>query len=202
MSRKKVIGLTIGMVVWVACVVAAFGALQRYASKAGPAQAPASGASAFLAAHRLPGRPLLVLAVHPLCPCTDASLAELGDLLARSHGACDALLVQYHPLNGHADWPIDTTDRDLGGVKVPVLLDRGGEIAAALGAETSGHAVFVDAQGVIRFHGGLTIARGHRGRSPAQDAILAVVAGGKSALTTAPVYGCSLEIECRADLAP
>lgn len=190
------------MALWVGCIVAAFGALQFYAVKAGPAHAPAQGATPFLNQHRQAGRPLLVMAVHPLCPCSEASLAELGDLLARSRGTCDALLLQFHPEDGLADWPAGPASRQLGGVNVPVVLDRGGAKAAAIGAATSGHALLVDARGEIRFQGGITVSRGHRGRAPAQDAILAIVAGGQPALASAPVYGCALEAPCQACLKP
>lgn len=196
MLPKKIIGLAAGVTLWVGGITAAFCTLQRYSMSDGPARAPGGEIGAFFAAHRQPGRPLLVMAVHPLCPCTDASLDELGDLLARSHGACDAVLLQYHPLHGTPEWPVDTSPRKLGGVGVKVLLDHGGKIAAALGAETSGHLVFMDAQGTVRFHGGLTVARGHHGRSPAQDAILEIIGGGRPVLVSAPVFGCALESEC------
>lgn len=195
MSHRKTFGLGVGLAVWVGCVAAGFAALQHYSAKAGPAGAPAE-AGRFFAAHRHAGRPLLVMAVHPRCPCSDASLAELGDLLARSRGSCDALLLQYYPDIETPGWPDNTAPRELGGVPVKVLLDRGGRIAATLGAVTSGHAVFADARGAVRFAGGLTVARGHRGRSPAQDAILALLGGGTAALTAAPVYGCTLNQEC------
>jgi hypothetical protein len=138
--------------------------------------------------------------IHPHCPCSDASLAELGDLLARSRGGCDALLLQYHPIEDSPDWERDVSPREIGGVPVRLVLDRGGKMAVALGAGTSGHVVFADAQGVLRFAGGLTTARGHRGRAPGQDAILEILAGGKPALTTAPVYGCAIAPECVAPL--
>lgn len=196
MLPRKIVGLTIGITLWVGGITAAFCALQHYSVSEGSARVPGDDSGAFFAAHRQPGRPLLVMAVHPLCPCTDASLDELGDLLARSHGACDALLLQYHPLHGAPDWPVDTSPRKLGGVMVKVVLDEGGKMAAQIGAETSGHVVYMDAGGVIRFHGGLTIARGHRGRSPAQDSILDNLGGGQTGLFSAPVYGCSLESDC------
>src|SRR5262249_40133935 len=109
---------------------------------------------------------------------------------------CDALLLQYHPLHGVPDWPVDTAPRKLGGVAVKIVLDEGGKVAAELGAETSGHVVFMDAQGAIRFHGGLTVARGHRGQSPMQDAILKIMEGESSTQLSAPVFGCSLESDC------
>ena len=193
MWSKNRLRLVVGLSLWLVGIVAGFGALQAYSARAGPARAPSDPAYAFLAAHQTPGRPLLVMAVHPRCPCTDASLAELGDLLARSKGGCDALLLQYHP----AGWPAEPAFQILGGVRVPVVPDPNGATADKLGAETSGHCIFVDARGAIRFYGGLTVARGHRGRSPAQDAILEVVAGGSPGLTSAPVYGCALSPVCK-----
>ncbi len=196
MLSKKIVGLALGVTLWVGAITVAFSALARYSASEGPARAPSDKTAGFFALHRQPGRPLLVMAVHPLCPCTDASLDELGDLLARSHGSCDALLLQYHPLQGTPDWPVDITPRKLGGVAVKVVLDEGGKIAAELGAETSGHVVFMDARGTVRFHGGLTIARGHRGKSPVQDSILTIVQGGTADLISAPVFGCTLESDC------
>lgn len=183
-----------GLSLWLAGIIAGFAGLQAYSAKAGTSRAPTGQAGGFLASLQKPGRPLLVMAVHPRCPCTDASLAELGDLLARSRGACDALLLQYHP----AGWPVEAAFQTLGGRRVPVMQDPDGRLAAMLGAETSGHCVLVDASGTIRFHGGLTVARGHRGLSPAQDAILEVVSGGSPHLTSAPVYGCALSPFCKA----
>ena len=200
MPCKTVIGLVGSLALWISGILAGFALLQQYSLTAGPMDKTEVSAHAVLNAHRTPGRPLLVMAVHPRCSCTDASVAELGDLLARSRGTCDALLLQFHPLDGTPDSLVDLSPRQLGGVKVPVLLDRGGKIGAALGAATSGHTVFVDASGEIRFNGGLTTARDHRGRSPGQNAILDMLGGGCSSLTSAPVFGCTFRPEGRPEV--
>lgn len=176
---------------WLVGLVGGFAALQAYAGRAGRIAAPGPGATAWLEAHRQAGRPLVVMAVHARCPCTDASLAELGDFLARTRGTCDALLLRYSP--DPASAPLAGETRSLGGLDVPLLADPDGRLAAGLGALTSGSVVLMDADGKIRFHGGLTLERGHRGRSPAQDAMLALVADRHArALGHAPVYGCAL----------
>jgi hypothetical protein len=185
---------------WIAGVATAFSALEHYAATTGATQAPGAEAIAFLKQAQRPGRPLLAMAVHPRCPCTEASLAELGDLLARSRGACDALIIHYSPEQPSPDWPVPAETRQLGGVRVRVLPDRGGRLAGAMGALTSGHVVFIDGDGGLRFHGGLTLARGHRGRAPAQDAILAALDGSRADLRPAPVFGCALLEKCEARL--
>ena len=198
MPARKAILLGLGVFTWIGAIATSFGALQRYAGTAGHAQAPLQQAAEVIAAYRVPGRPLLIMAVHPACPCTAASLDELGDLLARGRGACDALLLEYQPLHPPANWPRPEKERLLGGQRVPVIADPAGRLGTLLGAHTSGHVVFTDAQGTVRFHGGITLARAHRGRSPAQDAILAQLAGHRAQLTEAPVYGCSLTALCDA----
>jgi len=176
---------------WLASLVGGFAALQAYAGRPGRLAEPGPRASAWLEAHRRPGRPLVVMAVHARCPCTDASLAELGDFLARTRGACDALLLRYSPHGNPGESSGEI--RVLGGVNVPLLADPTGSLAADLGALTSGSVIMMDAAGRVRFHGGLTLERGHRGRSPAQDAMLALVTKpNDTALGIAPVYGCPL----------
>lgn len=201
MFPHKRLAWAAGAAAWVACVVAAFGGLQHYAARPGSAAAPAPTVTTFFAQHRQSGQGLLVMTLHPLCPCSEASLAELGDLLARSRGTCDAVIVEYAPARPPANWPKSAANLKLGGVNVPVVADLDGTVAATLGAKTSGHAVFMAPDGEIRFRGGLTLSRGHRGRSPAQDAILSVLSGRAATLTSAPVYGCALEAECQAEVA-
>ena len=201
MSRRSVILLAASSALWLGCVATGLCALQHYSAVAGAA-APTRNATKFFSAHRQPDRPLLVMAVHPKCPCTRASLAELGDLLARSRGSCDALLLQYHPEASSPGWNEDVMPRQLGGVTVRTLLDRGGRIGSALGAVTSGHVVLVDARGIERFGGGITLSRGHRGRAPAQDTILQILAGENVAAVTSPVFGCALSPECSAPITP
>ncbi len=167
-----------------------FGALDRYSLVSGAMRLPKDGAADWLRAHQRDGRPLLALVTHPLCPCTDASVAELRDFLVRSRGGCDAIIIQVAaaPAFNSAEPGV----MEFGGSRLTTLHDPDGAVAALLGAETSGHAVFMDASGEIRFHGGLTIARGHRGESPAQQALLAMVQNTPTTVCVAPVYGCPL----------
>ena len=150
------------------------------------------------------------MAVHPKCPCTSASLAEFGDFLARAGDRCDGLIVQIAPsasTGGGPDWQPAAPTRSLGGRSVPVVADADGRLAAVLGAETSGHIVLIDAGGAVRFCGGITLSRGHRGRSPAQDAMLAALSSSTAgdgapvelcgaSMHAAPVYGCPLQEPC------
>ncbi len=172
-------------------VLAGLGWLTLYGREIGSQDAPQTEAVAWLQTLRTPGRPLVAMAVHPRCPCSSASLAELGDLLARSRGSCDAVLLEYAP-PPPLRWSEAPAFRELGGVRVPVIADPEGQRATGLGAHTSGHIVFLDEHGRVRFRGGLTLSRGHRGKAPGQDAVLAALAGRTDVDDRAPVYGCRL----------
>src|SRR3954468_7731105 len=95
MRVPRPLPLATGLTVWVGCMVTGFALLQNYASTPGAARVPREDATALVAKFRQPTHGLVVIAVHPLCPCTEASLGELGDLLARSNGQCDAVILEY-----------------------------------------------------------------------------------------------------------
>ena len=101
MPCKTLMGLVASLALWIFGILAGFSLLHQHSLSAGPADKADAPEHAILNAHRTPGRPLLVMAVDPLCPCTESSLAEFGDLLARTGGACDALLVQLQLRNAH-----------------------------------------------------------------------------------------------------
>jgi hypothetical protein len=135
---------------------------------------------------------MLLMFVHPECPCSEASLGELERLMARCQGKLRATVVflETDALSGKpkpegvrmAERMPDTT----------VLTDVGGREARLFHAGTSGQTLLYDTDGTLRFQGGITIARGHHGDSPGSDAILALVGGASNAPANALVFGCSL----------
>jgi hypothetical protein len=75
---------------------------------------------------------------------------------------------------------------------VTVLDDVDGTEARRFGALTSGQVVVYDADGRLRFSGGITPARGHAGDNAGRSAIIALLEGASSASVETPVFGCSL----------
>jgi hypothetical protein len=73
------------------------------------------------------------------------------------------------------------------------VADENGQLASAFGAETSGHVLFYDANGILQFSGGITSMRGHEGRSLGGDAILARLLGREAAADQALTFGCPLK---------
>lgn len=155
-------------------------------------------------------RPSLVLFLHPECPCSRATVTELGRLLARQPGKLSVQVVFYTPEEKSAEWERSALRgmvQDL--PEVRSLTDTNGREAALFGAQTSGETMVYDTAGRLIFHGGMTGARGHEGDNAGLDAVEAMAATGSSFVRTAgentpagsrkltvptvtPVFGCSL----------
>jgi hypothetical protein len=180
--------------VWLAAVVFGSVWLWRYKSTPGAAgPAPRSWPTEASIA-RTTGMPTLVMFAHPWCPCTRASIGELAVVMSKAAGHVDAHVLFDRPSSEADDWTATDLWRSASAIPgVTVHIDRDGEEAARFGAETSGHVVLYDAEGRLRFSGGITNARGHAGDSEGRRAVLALVLHGDSNRSQAPVFGCSLD---------
>jgi hypothetical protein len=140
-----------------------------------------------------PGRLNLVMFAHPNCPCTRATLGELGEIMVRSKGLISARVLFYQPTKRPADWDKD----DLSGLaralpQVAVLDDIDGMEAARFGATTSGYTLLYDVHGKLRFRGGITRARGQAGASAGRQIILSLLNQTQVTERETPVFGCAL----------
>jgi len=135
----------------------------------------------------------VLMAVHPKCVCTGASVDELARLVANANGrvAVTALLLVPHGTDGTwRDAPIRDAVARI--PDVAVIEDHGGVIAASLGARTSGHVFVYAPDGLLKFHGGITASRGHRGDNVGRSTIEALANRTETSRTTTPVFGCEL----------
>ena len=142
-------------------------------------------------------KPMLVVFIHPKCPCTRASLVEIANL----HETCgERLDVQFVFLDrGNAPWQSTDTEhwetvREINAG--PAFVDADGKEHRRFGATTSGEVFLYRPSGELAFHGGVTVGRGHAGESPGRVAIEAIVTKSAAEAATTPVYGCSLESPC------
>lgn len=200
-------------IAWLGATGAGLAGLWRYSLT--PAEMT-EGAGKWPAASLLEapaGRPSLVLFLHPECPCSRATVDELGVLLTRQPGKLSVQVVFFTPEEKTAEWA-DSSLRhrveSLPGVRT--VADKNGHEAALFGALTSGETLVYSPAGVLIFHGGLTAARGHAGDNAGLSAVEALAERGSGsgftgtglALSpagnpetspspfTTPVFGCSL----------
>ena len=137
--------------------------------------------------------PTLLIFLHPRCPCSRASLAELATLASRlgDRVSVRAVLLQLDRARGPGNGP--DIEADLADVpRLTIWRDPGGEEARRFGISTSGHVLLYDRGGRLIFSGGITPARGHRGDNRGREAVLAAILGPAGESTESPVFGCPL----------
>jgi hypothetical protein len=180
--------------VWTTAVATGMGLLATYANTAGKwSPAPAvigHSDDATSVRHRL------YMFLHPRCPCSVASVNELARIMSRCSVQLDATVYFVRPESQDADWERGQLWNLASSIPgVHVKSDVGGQVASQFNANTSGETVVYDRLGKLRFHGGITAARGHAGDNLGQSAVIAIVFGGKSYVERSPVFGCPFRAE-------
>ncbi len=188
--RRRVTALVGG---WLVLVSAGMAMVTHYGTAPGvSARAPSSwpdGSSLVRAADR----PTLVMLLHPLCPCSRATIAELERLMTRLHDRVDVDVLFLTPRTSDAEWKhsdLRTAAAAIPGVRVHD--DVEGEEIRRFGAFTSGQTLLYAADGRLRFAGGITDGRGHEGGNFGIDAIVEAVAADGAPRANSPVFGCAL----------
>ena len=180
-------------VAWGGMVVGGFGLLWSYGLTPGAvADAPTSWpADSFL--RPTPGRACLILALHPRCPCSRATIDELEQITTCCGRQLDTHVLFYIPVGHDAAWAhTDLWDRAAALPGVTVWCDENGAEGRRFGALTSGHAALYSPEGGLRFHGGITRSRGESGANEGRTAIVAHVLGTTGRITPTEVFGCPL----------
>jgi hypothetical protein len=143
---------------------------------------------------RVSGEATLVMAAHPHCPCTRASLTELERLLSRTRGRMHAMLLFVAPDGAPSGWEdTDLWRRASAMAGVQVVPDAEGAEARRFHALTSGQTALYAPDGELLFSGGITAARGHEGDSVGRAYILAALEGNHLPYPNTPVFGCALD---------
>jgi hypothetical protein len=138
-------------------------------------------------------RPTLVVLAHPQCVCTQATLTELAEVLARARVQPKTYILFMKPDGMPAGWSDTRLWRQAAALPgVVVIRDDAGRQARQFGAETSGQVVLYDANGALRFSGGITGARGHAGENVGRTALVGFLNESPAGNRTTPVFGCPL----------
>ena len=185
---------------WLGLVACGLGALANYGATPGavgevPNVWPTDASEGLTLAQ---GSLTIVLAVHPRCPCTRATINELERTLARAGEQPTIYALIFEPATEDDTDPDESFARtqirarlsELPGVVM--VRDPGSEIASRFGAMTSGHTIVYDADGSLQFSGGLTPTRAHEGPNTGSASLIELLNGGPVIASDAPVYGCPL----------
>jgi hypothetical protein len=137
-------------------------------------------------------RPSLLVFVHPQCPCSVATIAELERLLAHGGDRLDVQVVVFVPEgapDGWRDTTLVTRARAIPGVRV--VFDVDGREGELFGAQTSGQTLLFSPGGEVVFRGGITASRAHEGDNAGRSAIEAIAAGRTPLMHETSVFGCA-----------
>jgi hypothetical protein len=194
MSVKKKFLIFSAICVWILAVGAGWTALSKYQNTPGKAPASPQEWPSVSSIHRQSDLPTLVMFLHPHCPCSRASLAQLSSIMTHAQNKMRTQVVFVKPVDVPLDWV--KTDLYEKALKIPgvnVMIDEDGREAEMFHGEVSGQVMLYDASGQLVFSGGITASRGHEGDNDGQDAILSFLNNGTLVKDKTPFFGCVLE---------
>lgn len=168
--------------------------LLDYSVQAG---APASAPSQWPGVPRIPapdGHYVLVMTIHPHCPCSRASVTELNNLMSLlRHDNVKGYVLVMKPADFTDEWTNTESVRSAESIPgITTLVDVDGVESGRLGAQTSGQVFLYDGAGRLAFAGGLTLERGHLGDSSGRQRIVSLVKTGTAEASESKVFGCAL----------
>ena len=196
MGSRRRAALAVLVALWLGAVLGGSAWLWRYKSAPGAAAATTEGwpqATGSAAVGRSATLPTLLVFIHPECPCSRATLRELGRLLDAVRDRVAAHVVFVRPAGVPAGWERGG-NWDLAAALpgVSVHVDQDGTTMVAFGVLTSGHTLLYDRDGRLRFSGGITAARGHEGDSTGHSLVADMILRGRAGKAMTAVFGCAL----------
>src|SRR5262249_16785821 len=96
--------LMLGVATWVVAVGFGLTWLTRYETASGREAQPPKTWPAESCGPHMAGQPTLLMFVHPRCPCSRASLEELGALVDECSQRAQTCVVLYRPAGSPSGW--------------------------------------------------------------------------------------------------
>jgi hypothetical protein len=192
-SASGAVSMPLLGLMWLGVVLSGTALMLKYSGSPAKQKSPPARWPEGAQVARMPGQPTLVLFLHPQCPCSIATVGELERIMARCPAGVTLHAVFVRPEGMSQSWVESDLWRKAAAIPgVKVSQDEGGKVARLFQVGTSGEALVYDANGVLAFHGGITVARGHSGDNAGNDAVLALLRQEAAGEFTTPVFGCAL----------
>jgi hypothetical protein len=190
----SIIKKTIAIFLWGGLSLAAMGMVAHYQFQ--PNRADAAVPKTWPADSHLArdsSRLTLLMFLHPQCPCSTASLAELTMLMSRASDRIATKTIFVAPASVPEGWTDSSLWQQANSIPgTAATIDAGGHEASAFHITTSGEVRLYDPAGHLIFQGGITSSRGHEGDNAGVDSILALARGQSSQVIRTPVFGCAV----------
>ena len=185
----------LALLLWLGLIACGHVLLLRYSFAAGRTTSGPLRVPPSLAPAKPSARPQLFMALHPRCPCSRATVRELAKILTRAGQASDVTVLMFKPADQPDSWLEGALADDCRRMNCRVQPDPDGRLAASLGALTSGGVALYDANGRLRYQGGITAARGHEGDNIGEQAVIEILHGSGKNHKWMPVFGCPIQRE-------
>ena len=192
-TQKSILTGT-GVFAWLIVVGFGFWTLTARSFVPGNSGSPKSDWPEASGLQRNSGGFTLVVALHPECPCSQATLEELDSIVTQCSNQLSVRVICM-PYDDLAE-PVERSRIWLRAKRISgitVIRDSLGAEVRRFDARTSGETRLYGPEGELLFHGGITASRGHVGENRGQSAIINFVAHGARAgePVVTPVFGCS-----------
>jgi hypothetical protein len=195
-GNLRLAGIGLAWAIWAIIVGVAFYKLNKYQMTPGAAAAASAAWPSEVAIPLARDRATLIMFIHPQCPCSNSSLGELANVLARRGDRVAAYVAVFNPAGQADSWcQTDLWHAAEAIPEVHVLVDSGGTLARRFGVATSGQALLYDASGRLLFNGGITESRGHFGDNAGEAAVIAILDPKEPpppATISCAVFGCPI----------
>lgn len=152
-------------------------------------------------------RPTLLCFIHPRCPCTRASVHEIGRVLTGT-GLTEGqqpnvIVVASMPDGASDDWKDTPTVRQATELpRAELFWDENGVESKRFEMVTSGAVRLYDRDGQLLFSGGVTASRGHQGDNLGCDFLYQCLTdANRQPMMSTPVFGCRIYAETQPKVA-
>ncbi|NND96604.1 MAG: hypothetical protein HKN47_04665 [Pirellulaceae bacterium] len=185
---------SLAFAIWLTVSLCAMTVLWTYESTPGPnAHAPDQWPSTSKLASSDSSKQLLVW-LHPRCPCSRATVAQLDRLLVHLPQDVHCQVIITQPPDVASSFVETDLTRSVRSMPVAVVMDDRQREARRFGVATSGQVLLYGTGGRLEFAGGITAGRGHHGDSAGSLTLrrLLSIADPPPSSDSSSVYGCCL----------
>jgi hypothetical protein len=189
MGKKRSAHLVVGP--WALSVALGFVVLERYERTPGETVVSHGRWPEESSLVRDAARLNVIAFIHPRCPCSRATIDELGWMSDRYGPQIRLTVVAVRPSGVSAEWSRSEVIAKAGAIPGTVVREDDGREARRFGAKTSGQVLVFDRSGALLFSGGVTPARGRAGPSAVRDVVSGVIERAEP-VEPGEVFGCAL----------
>ena len=189
-NKRTIIGV---LMIWVLIISFGWGMLSRYENTPGRVKISPGNWPLISQISRSADLPMLVMFIHPHCPCSRASIKELSLIMTHVQNKVKTKVIFIRPEKFTEDWVKSDLWRSASQIPgVEVMIDNHGKESKIFHADVSGQTMLYDSQGHLIFSGGITSSRGHEGDNDGKDAIINFLTKGIILQKQTPAFGCLL----------